>query len=175
MRREDVPPLKLTAGEAARQLGVTRSVHSRALDGRAGISPEMALRIEVWLGVDNGGHAAGWLAMHAPSQLLFKPRGEQSRRSAALRFGCACRRRVNCHRRKPVHALPFENMGLMLHRYKVPFPILLTIQKTLRASLPFCSRGPMRIDHHKNPVRKTGGTPCRFSARRKCHRRRKCV
>jgi antitoxin HigA-1 len=32
------------------------------LNGRAAISPEMALRIEAWLGEENGGAACLWLA-----------------------------------------------------------------------------------------------------------------
>jgi addiction module HigA family antidote len=32
------------------------------LNGRAAISPEMALRLEKWLGVENGGRADVWLA-----------------------------------------------------------------------------------------------------------------
>lgn len=32
------------------------------LKGRAAISPEMALRIEAWLGLDRGGEARRWLA-----------------------------------------------------------------------------------------------------------------
>ena len=35
---------------------------SRVLNGRAAISPEMALRIETWLGVERGGEARLWLA-----------------------------------------------------------------------------------------------------------------
>ena len=61
--REDVlPALGLTVTEAAAQLGVTRVALSRVLNGRAGISPDMALRIEKWLGVENGGRADLWLA-----------------------------------------------------------------------------------------------------------------
>ena len=31
------------------------------LNGHAAISPDMALRLEAWLGVDNGGRAETWL------------------------------------------------------------------------------------------------------------------
>jgi antitoxin HigA-1 len=62
--REDVlPALGLSVTEAARQLGVTRATLSRILHGHAGISPEMALRIERWLGVENGGRAELWAGM----------------------------------------------------------------------------------------------------------------
>ena len=61
--RDDVlPALGLTVTEAAQQLGVARVSLSRALNGRAAISPEMALRIEAWLGVERGGEARLWLA-----------------------------------------------------------------------------------------------------------------
>lgn len=52
-------PLELTVGEAAEALGVTRKALSELLNGRAGVSPEMALRLakafnttpESWLGM----------------------------------------------------------------------------------------------------------------------------
>lgn len=61
--RDDVlPALGLTVTQAADQLGVSRVTLSRVLNGRAAISPEMALRIEAWLGVERGGEARLWLA-----------------------------------------------------------------------------------------------------------------
>jgi addiction module HigA family antidote len=39
----------ITVTEAARQLGVTRAALSRILNGRAGISPDMAVRLGKWL------------------------------------------------------------------------------------------------------------------------------
>ena len=48
--------------QAAQQLDVSRVTLSRVLNGRAAISPEMALRIEAWLGVKRGGEARLWLA-----------------------------------------------------------------------------------------------------------------
>lgn len=54
--RDDVlPALGLSVTEAASQLGVTRAALSRILHGHAGISPDMALRLEAWLGEDGGG------------------------------------------------------------------------------------------------------------------------
>ena len=68
--REDVlPALGLTVTDAAAQLGVTRAALSRVLNERAAISPEMALRIEQWLGVKNGGRADVWLAEQASYDL----------------------------------------------------------------------------------------------------------
>lgn len=62
--REDVlPSLDLTITQAAQQLGVTRAALSRVLNGHAAISPEMALRIERWLGIERGGRAELWAGM----------------------------------------------------------------------------------------------------------------
>ena len=72
--REDVlPALGVNVTDAAAQLGVTRAAFSRVLNGRAAISPEMALRLEGWLGVENGGRADVWVAQQA-SYDLWKAR-----------------------------------------------------------------------------------------------------
>ena len=61
--RDDVlPALGLGVTQSAKQLGVSRVTLSRMLNGRAAISPDMALRIEAWLGVGRGGDARVWLA-----------------------------------------------------------------------------------------------------------------
>ena len=68
--REDIlPALGLSVTEAAAQLGVTRAALSRVLNGRAAISPMMALRIEAWLGVERGGRADIWIAEQAAYDL----------------------------------------------------------------------------------------------------------
>lgn len=68
--RDDIlPALGLTVTDAAVQLGVTRAALSRVLNARAGISPEMALRIEGWLGLENGGRADAWIAQQAAYDL----------------------------------------------------------------------------------------------------------
>ncbi len=68
--REDVlPALGLTVTEAAEQLGVSRAALSRVLNGRTAISPEMALRLEGWLGAENGGGADLWIAQQAAYDL----------------------------------------------------------------------------------------------------------
>lgn len=46
VRMEVVEPLGLTVTDAAKALGVTRPALSALLNGRAALSPEMALRIE---------------------------------------------------------------------------------------------------------------------------------
>jgi len=46
VRDNCLEPLGLSVTEAARVLGVARHTLSRVLNGRAGISPEMAIRLE---------------------------------------------------------------------------------------------------------------------------------
>lgn len=68
--REDVlPALELTITEAAKQLGITRAALSRVLNGKAALSTEMALRLENWLGIENGGRADLWMAQQAAYDL----------------------------------------------------------------------------------------------------------
>jgi antitoxin HigA-1 len=68
--REDVlPALNLTVTQASEQLGVTRAALSRVLNARAAISPTMALRLESWLGEQNGGSASSWLAQQSAYDL----------------------------------------------------------------------------------------------------------
>lgn len=72
--RDDVlPALGLSVTEAARQLGVTRAALSRILNGRAAISSTMALRLEAWLGLENGGSAEDWV-VHQASYDLWQAR-----------------------------------------------------------------------------------------------------
>lgn len=59
IRQECIEPLGLTVTAAATGLGVARKTLSEILNGRSGISPEMALRLakafggsaEMWLGL----------------------------------------------------------------------------------------------------------------------------
>jgi len=70
--REDIlPALGLTVTDAAQQLGVTRAALSRVLNGRAAISPDMALRLEAWLSKQKGGgpSADSWLREQAAYDL----------------------------------------------------------------------------------------------------------
>ena len=83
--RDDVlPALGITVTTAADQLGVTRPALSRVLNARAAISPEMALRIEAWLGIKNGGSASIWLAQQSAYDLwkarkTMKPKVKHAR------------------------------------------------------------------------------------------------
>ena len=59
VRQECIEPLGLTVTAAAKGLGVTRKALSELVNGKSGISPEMAIRLskafgsspEVWLGI----------------------------------------------------------------------------------------------------------------------------
>ena len=59
VRHDCLEPLGLTVTEAAKALGVTRQALNNLLNGKSGISPEMAVRLakafgsraEVWLGI----------------------------------------------------------------------------------------------------------------------------
>ena len=62
LRNGVLPALGLTVTEAPAQLDVSRVALSRVLNDRAAISPDMALRIEAWLGIARGGEAQLWLA-----------------------------------------------------------------------------------------------------------------
>lgn len=76
--RDDVlPAFGLTITEAARQLGVTRAALSWMLNGRAAVSADMALRLEAWLGSEQGGRAEIWLSQQMAFDLWqarHKPR-----------------------------------------------------------------------------------------------------
>ncbi|MCE1182836.1 MAG: HigA family addiction module antitoxin [Rhodocyclales bacterium] len=57
--KEDVlPALGLTVTQAAAELGINRVTLSRVLNGKAGISVDLALRLEAWL---DGPSAESWL------------------------------------------------------------------------------------------------------------------
>lgn len=58
-------PLGLTVTEGAKVLGVARPTLSNVINGRAGISPEMAIRLEKAF----GGTADAWLRMQTAFDL----------------------------------------------------------------------------------------------------------
>jgi antitoxin HigA-1 len=59
IRQECIEPLGLTITDAAARLGVTRQALNNLINGKAGISPEMSIRLskafgskpDVWLGL----------------------------------------------------------------------------------------------------------------------------
>ena len=63
--QECIEPLGLTITDAAAALGVTRNTLSELVNGKRGISPEMAVRISKVF----GGTAEGWLVQQAQYDL----------------------------------------------------------------------------------------------------------
>lgn len=65
--KEDVlPELGISVTEAATQLGVSRVALSRLINGKAGLSADMALRLEAWM---KGPTAESWVRMQAEYDL----------------------------------------------------------------------------------------------------------
>ena len=90
--KEDVlPELGITVTEAANQLGVTRVALSRVINGKAGISPDMALRLAAWL----GSSPESWINMQSAYNLFTKHR----KRNALISSLCKKLRMLN-HRRQ---------------------------------------------------------------------------
>ena len=63
--RQCIQPLGLTITDAASALGVTRTTLSELVNGKRGISPEMAVRLSKVF----GGNAASWLTQQAYYEL----------------------------------------------------------------------------------------------------------
>ena len=63
--RECIEPLGLTIADAGAALGVTRTTLSELVNGKCGISPEMALRFAQVF----GGSTASWLTQQAQYDL----------------------------------------------------------------------------------------------------------
>src|SRR6476660_3129853 len=59
VRRDCIEPLGLTITEAAEILGVTRQAFNNLVNGKSGISPEMAIRLDKAF----GGGAEAWLRL----------------------------------------------------------------------------------------------------------------
>ena len=65
VRHDCLEPLRLNVTEAAKRLGVSRKRLSSIVNGRAGISPEMAIRLDKAF----GGGADTWLRLQAAYDL----------------------------------------------------------------------------------------------------------
>lgn len=70
VRHDCLEPLGLTVTEAAKRLGVSRKQLSGIVNGRAGISPEMAIRLDKAF----GGGAGTWLRLQAAYDLTLAMR-----------------------------------------------------------------------------------------------------
>ena len=68
IRRQCLEPLGLTVTEAARGLAVSRNTLSLLLNGRLGISPEMAIRLSEAF----GGSPESWLQQQLQYDLFIK-------------------------------------------------------------------------------------------------------
>lgn len=68
---ECIQPLGLTITQAAQALDVTRTTLSELVNGKRGISPEMAVRLSQVF----GGSAASWLTQQAHYDLTQLPAG----------------------------------------------------------------------------------------------------
>src|SRR2546427_9847087 len=80
-------PLGVTVTEAAEALGVSRKTLSSILNGRAGISPEMAVRLSLAFNTT----AESWLNQQVQYDLWRAERGRESLRGARLSAA-----RTNC-------------------------------------------------------------------------------
>jgi addiction module HigA family antidote len=65
VRHDCLEPLGLSVTEAAKRLGVSRKQLSDVVNGRSGISPEMAIRLDKAF----GGGAETWLRLQAAFDL----------------------------------------------------------------------------------------------------------
>ncbi|KAA3503826.1 MULTISPECIES: HigA family addiction module antitoxin [Rhizobium/Agrobacterium group] len=73
LREEVITALRLSVTEAAERLGMSRVALSRVLNGRAGVSPDLAVRLER-AGVST---ARAWLAMQSNYDLAQAMKREQ--------------------------------------------------------------------------------------------------
>ena len=78
IRRQCLEPLGLTVTEAAKGLGVSRNTLSMLLNGRLGISPEMAIRLSQAF----GGSPESWLQQQMQYDLWH---AQQDREDVAVR------------------------------------------------------------------------------------------
>ena len=70
VREDCLKPLDLTVTKGAKVLGVTRQALNNLVNGKAGISPEMAIRLDKAF----GGTAEGWLALQSAFDLALARR-----------------------------------------------------------------------------------------------------
>ena len=78
LRELCLEPLGLSVTEAARALGVSRKTLSSLLNGRAGVSPEMAIRLSIAFGTS----AESWMNQQAVFDLS---RAERHRHKLKVR------------------------------------------------------------------------------------------
>jgi antitoxin HigA-1 len=81
VRHDCLEPLGLSVTDAARRLGVSRKQLSGLLNGHAGISPEMAIRLHKAF----GGGADTWFRMQAAYDLAQAMKKEKQIKVARVR------------------------------------------------------------------------------------------
>jgi addiction module HigA family antidote len=74
LRQLCLEPLNLTVTDAARSLGVSRKALSSILNGRAGISPEMSIRLSMAFNTS----AASWLNQQLQYDLWHAEKNRKS-------------------------------------------------------------------------------------------------
>ena len=80
VREDCLPELNLTVGQAAEALGIARQTLDRIIDGRGGITPDMAIRFEKAF----GSTAEMWLRMQTTYDLA-QARGREAEIVASVR------------------------------------------------------------------------------------------
>lgn len=80
LRELCLAPLDLTVTDAASALGVSRKTLSAILNGRAGISPEMAVRLSLAFGTT----AESWMNQQVQYDLWHAERGRKKLRVTRL-------------------------------------------------------------------------------------------
>ncbi len=80
LRELCLEPLRLNVSETARALGVSRKTLSSILNGRAGISPEMAVRLSIAFGTS----AESWLNQQTQYDLWLAEKRRKSLRVEKL-------------------------------------------------------------------------------------------
>jgi addiction module HigA family antidote len=74
-------PDHISISRAAKALGITRKHLSKIINGHAGITPEMALRLELAFGVS----AESWLGHQAAHDLWIAGQGKKQLKVTSLR------------------------------------------------------------------------------------------
>ena len=74
LRQLCLDPLNLTISDAARSLGMSRKALSSILNGRAGISPEMAVRLSIAFDTS----AESWLNLQVQYDLWHAEKSRES-------------------------------------------------------------------------------------------------
>src|SRR5262245_3169127 len=85
VRYDCLEPLGLSVTEAAKALGVTRQALNNLVNGKAGISPEMAIRLDKAF----GGDAEVWLKMQASYDLALAMKNADQIKVSRLRAKAA--------------------------------------------------------------------------------------